>query len=90
MNEQSVIVCTPSQLTEIVRDAVASALSSMQSKTPSEDELLTESDVVKEFGVSKATLWRWKKSNYLTPLKLGRTNYYRRADINAAMDRKEV
>ena len=85
MNEQSVIVCTPSQLMEIVRDAVASALSSMQSKTPSEDELLAEGDVVKEFGVSKATLWRWKKAGYLKPAKLGRTNYYRRSDINAAM-----
>jgi predicted DNA-binding transcriptional regulator AlpA len=90
MDEQSVIVCTPSQLSTIVRDAVAEAMSAIGSKAPHEEKLLAEGDVVKEFGVSKATLWRWKKAGYLKPSKLGRANYYRRADINAAMDRKEV
>lgn len=59
-------------------------------KREAEEELLPEEDVIVEFSVSKPTLWRWKKAGYLKPSKLGRTNYYRRADINAAMGRREA
>lgn len=36
--------------------------------------------------VSKPTLWRWEKSNYLVPVRAGRTPRYRRSDIQKLME----
>lgn len=39
-------------------------------------------------GKDKTTLWRWKKDKYLIPIKVGRSNYYKREDIQAILDGK--
>ena len=47
------------------------------------DEYLATEEVCKLFGVTKPTLWRWAQIKYLVPVKVGRKNYYRVADIEA-------
>ncbi len=45
------------------------------------EELISKKDAMKGFNVSHTTLWKWKKSGYLTPVKVGKKVYYKRADI---------
>ena len=45
-------------------------------------ERISSIDAEKTLGVTTATLWRWAKSGYLIPIKVGRKNYYRKTDID--------
>lgn len=42
---------------------------------------LTANEVSERLNVSKNTLWRWRKENYLVPSKVGNRSYYRLSDI---------
>ena len=44
---------------------------------------LTTVEVCKMLDVTKPTLWRWAQVKYLVPVKVGRKNYYKVADIEA-------
>lgn len=50
------------------------------------DETLDVSEVKKKLGVSPQTLWRWQKSGYLVPFKIGRERYYRKSDIDKILN----
>lgn len=43
--------------------------------------LVTKKEVMLGFKVSHTTLWKWQKTGYLTPVKVGKKVYYRREDI---------
>lgn len=48
--------------------------------------LLTDKEAAAEFGISRPTLWRWRKTvpNFPSPVRIGpRAVRYRRADIEA-------
>ncbi|MNG81186.1 Prophage CP4-57 regulatory protein (AlpA) [compost metagenome] len=48
--------------------------------------LLTDKEAAAEFGISRPTLWRWRKNvpNFPQPISIGpRAVRYRRADIEA-------
>lgn len=45
--------------------------------------LLSRSAASSRLNVDLTTLWRWEKSGYLKPIRLGRTVYYKLADIEA-------
>ena len=47
-----------------------------------EERFLTVDEVCEIFHISHSTLWRWGKSGYLVPKKVGRTSMYRQNDIN--------
>ena len=47
-----------------------------------EEKYLTTDEVCDLLRVSSNTLWRWGKSGYLVPNKVGRTPMYRQSDIN--------
>ena len=47
-----------------------------------EVEKMTPTEVCKTLDVTKATLWRWQKSGYLVPFRIGRRTYYRKTDID--------
>lgn len=47
------------------------------------EDYLTVSEVCKLLGVTKPTLWRWAKMNYLVPVKIGKKNYYKKSDLDA-------
>ena len=46
-----------------------------------DDTLVTKKEAMIGFSVSHTTLWKWEKSGYLTPVKVGKRIYYRREDI---------
>lgn len=43
---------------------------------------LTEEQACEVLGVKRLTLWRWNKSGYLKPVKVGKRNLYRQSDID--------
>lgn len=51
----------------------------------SEDISYSTEQVVQLLGVDKSTLWRWQKSGYLLPFKIGNKNYYSKTDIDAIL-----
>ncbi len=52
-----------------------------------DDEVeLTADEVATLLGVTKVTLWRWAKTGYLVPSKIGRRPKYRKGDIKKLMN----
>jgi predicted site-specific integrase-resolvase len=47
-----------------------------------DNELVGADDTAKILNVKKNTLWRWSKSGYLIPVKIGRKPFYKQADID--------
>lgn len=47
-----------------------------------DNELVGADDTAKILNVKKNTLWRWSKSGYLLPVKIGRKSFYKQADID--------
>ncbi len=53
------------------------------------DEVYYSTDRVMEMlDVSKQTLWRWEKRDYLIPIKVGTLSRYRKSDIDKLLNRK--
>ena len=46
-----------------------------------DSNLITKKEAMLGFRVSHTTLWKWQKTGYLTPVKVGKKVYYRREDI---------
>ena len=64
--------------------------SSSQNLFPESDgTMISKKDAMIGFKVSHTTLWKWQKSGYLTPVKVGKRVYYRREDIKN-LTQKEV
>ena len=52
---------------------------------------LVDLDTVKTgLDVSTTTLWRWQKTGYLVPVKLGGRVYYRQRDLDALLQDHEI
>lgn len=49
----------------------------------SDGTYITKKEVMIGFNVSHTTLWKWQKSGYLVPAKVGKRVYYKRADIES-------
>ena len=62
-----------------VREVIEDALGGNSPKC--NGGLVSAEEAIEQLKVSKATLYRWKEQQYLTPVKLGRKNYYRTSDI---------
>lgn len=73
----------------IKEELLESLQDTLQGNTPQQpEELLTREDTMKKFGISSATIWRWKKCGYLVPIKVGSMDRYRLTDINALLEKK--
>ncbi len=59
------------------RDAERKAIS----KNEHNEELLNADETATILGVQRNSLWRWAKSGYLVPVKIGRKCYYKQGDI---------
>ena len=60
------------------RDAERQAISESQHN----EELLSADETATILGVQRNSLWRWAKSGYLVPVKIGRKSFYKQGDID--------
>lgn len=65
----------------MIQEAVQAALRQMNEKSAS--NLIKREATAQRLGVDVSTLWRWEKSGYLKPVRIGRNIYYKISDIEA-------
>lgn len=68
-------------LYNMIQEAVEDALKKQSARSAS--TLLTREATAKRLGVDVSTLWRWDRSGYLKPVRIGRAVHYRLSDIEA-------
>lgn len=77
----NVSVCvTLADLREFVGELLAEAAA--KPVVEAEEKYLTTDEVCAILHVSSNTLWRWSKSQYLCPVKVGRKPMYKLSDVN--------
>lgn len=72
---------TSIQFEEMLQKAVEIAISKQKENTS--NVLLKRESTAARLGVDLSTLWRWDRSGYLKPVRIGRSVYYRLSDIEA-------
>lgn len=70
----------------VLRDIVSETISERGNASPVKERFLTAKQVAEKLGVTKTTLWRWEKENYLKPVRFGSKLRYRESDILALME----
>ena len=82
------ITVTPADLKEFALTMIQEATKiGGKQKTP--ESYLTQKEAAKKLNVSENTLWRWKQTGYLTPIKIGNSVYYRSSDIENLYKQKD-
>ena len=82
-----------SDLDEYSRSLIAGVLNELRGdhpvfQVPEEEKLVTRDYALERLSVSAPTLWRWKKSGYLVPVRVGSMDRYRLSDINALIAKR--
>lgn len=54
-----------------------------------EEKYLSSDDVCEMLNVSKPTLWRWEKMDYLIPIRVGGKVRYKLSDVKQILDDKK-
>lgn len=79
------VTVTPTDLKEFAQSLIKEAMEiGGKQKTP--ERYLTQKEAAEKLRVSENTLWRWKKTNYLTPSKVGNGVYYKLSDIERLLE----
>jgi predicted DNA-binding transcriptional regulator AlpA len=78
------ITVTPKDLKEFSLSLINEVLS-MKNDEPTEQYLTTD-ETAQRLGVTTNTLWRWDKTKYLCPVRVGRRPVYRLSDITKLME----
>ena len=59
-------------------------------KEQKEDKLLSAKEAMKRLQCKEVTLWRWAKSGFLLPKKVGCRNFYRESDIERVLNAEKI
>ena len=83
-----IIQVSPDELASIVRANVEAVIENrIPTKNEPSDDLLTVDRAVSLLDVTRQTLRVWERQGRLAGVRLGRRVYYRRSDINKALNR---
>lgn len=81
-NANVILQVSAADLKEFALSLIEDARSMETPQRPAKgDEFLTSEEVMKIVKVKKVTLWRWAKEKYLVPVKVGKSNLYRKSDV---------
>lgn len=68
--------------TAFLEDALSMDNNHSNNIFPGKDEaLVSKKDVILGLNVTSTTLWKWEKSGYLVPVRVGKKIYYKREDL---------
>ncbi len=70
-----------SQLIEQTKDQLEQTISDSKAET-----YVSTEKTMELLDICKTTLWRWKKRNYLVPIRVGGSERYRMSDIKKIME----
>ena len=89
-NQNVQLVVSASDLRDLVNEWYdeREAQKEAERKSIVESERISSTDAEKSLGVTSATLWRWAKTGYLVPIKVGRKNVYLKSDIDRILHSK--
>lgn len=74
----NVITIGVDELRKIVREEVGNAVA----KLDAGKSLISSQEIMSLFHISRTTVWRWRKTGTITPVKcVGAKNLYRRSDV---------
>ena len=79
------IMVTPTDLKEFALSLIQEA-AKMGSEQKTPESYLTQKEAAEKLNVSENTLWRWKKTKYLVPSKVGNSVYYKLSDIEKLLE----
>ena len=68
----------------ILRDVITEVLEEREEAQA--EKYLSSNQTAKLLGVSKSTLWRWEKENYLVPIRVGNKLRYKESDVKHLME----
>lgn len=83
--EQVSITITPMQLEEFALSIIAKVKEEQQQAQQPETYMMPD-EVAKLFGITRNSLWRWNKLNYLKPVRCGRRLHYKRSEVLALLN----
>lgn len=88
--ENVLVVVSLNDLKELVRHIYDEREAEIKAMADNQhdNELLSADYTASILGVKKNSLWRWSKSGYITPVKIGRKCYYKKADIDKIQGNK--
>lgn len=86
------ISITVEDLIDANKKLIEDVCSSMEKQIKDEDEekLLSSDKVCEILNVSKPTLWRWEKIEYLIPVRVGGKVFYKSSDIKQIINIKKL
>ena len=79
---------TIADLMEFHKDVIADTKKELEDAivADNEERYLSEKQVCDILDVDSSTLWRWKKKDYLSPVKIGGKNRYKKSEINRILN----
>jgi len=82
------LVVSASDLRELMNEWCdeREALREADRRSVENDQRVTKGEAKKALNVTDATLWRWAKSGYLVPIKVGRRCIYLKSDIDRILN----
>lgn len=83
------LVVGQNDLRIILKELITETLEQFKQESMS-GTLLSIDEVAQKLNVTKPTLWRWAKSNYLVPVKVGKRPMYKLVEVEHLLNRKEV
>ena len=82
------LVLSASDLKELLLGLMAEVSQKNEDQEEKEDVEMSSDEVAKRLGVTKTTLWRWQKTGYLIPTKVGRKCFYHSSQIEKLMKKE--
>ena len=79
------ITITPADLKEFALLIIAQAKEEQQREQQPES-YMTPDEVAEVFGITRNSLWRWDRLNYLKPVRCGRRLHYKRSEVMALLN----
>jgi hypothetical protein len=80
------ITVTPLDLREFALNLIEQMQAEKAKENP--EQYLSPDETANKLGVTTNTLWRWNKSKYLCPVKVGHKCFYKLSDINKKLEGK--
>lgn len=78
------LVVNEVELRAIIEDIVTDTIVKYDD-SKQEEKYLTTDNVIEILKVTRATLWRWAREEYLVPVKVGKRTLYRESDVKVLL-----